>query len=59
MLAAPDIDVDVFRRQIASIGDKRPPFYLFVSQDDKALAASRRTSGTVARIAASIARRNT
>lgn len=52
MLAAPDIDVDVFRRQIASIGDKRPPFYLFVSQDDKALAASRRVWGSTARVGA-------
>ena len=52
MLAAPDIDVDVFRRQIAAIGDNRPPFYLFVSQDDKALAASRRVWGGNARVGA-------
>lgn len=52
MLAAPDIDVDVFRRQIASIGDKKPPFYLFVSQDDKALAVSRRVWGGNARVGA-------
>jgi esterase/lipase superfamily enzyme len=52
MLAAPDIDVDVFRRQIASIGDKRPPFYVFVSQDDKALAVSRRVWGSNARVGA-------
>ena len=50
MLAAPDIDVDVFRRQVASIGDKRPPFYLFVSQDDKALAFSTRVWGNTARV---------
>lgn len=52
MLAAPDIDVDVFRRQIAAIGDKRPPFYVFVSQDDKALAVSRRVWGSNARVGA-------
>jgi esterase/lipase superfamily enzyme len=52
MLAAPDIDVDVFRRQVASIGDKRPPFYLFVSQDDKALALSSRVWGGNARVGA-------
>lgn len=52
MLAAPDIDVDVFRRQIASIGDRKPPFYLFVSQDDKALALSRRVWGSNARVGA-------
>lgn len=52
MLAAPDIDVDVFRRQVAAIGDKRPPFYLFVSQDDKALAISSRVWGNTARVGA-------
>ena len=39
MLASPDIDVDVFRRQIAEI-DVKPrttQFTLFVSRDDKAL----------------------
>lgn len=50
MLAAPDVDVDVFGRQIAQIGDKRPPFTLFVSQDDKALAVSRRVWGSEARV---------
>ena len=40
MLASPDIDFDVFRRQIAEIeaSDKAPPVTLFVSKDDKALA---------------------
>src|SRR5271157_1812610 len=42
MLASPDIDVDVFRRQIADI-DVKPrttQFTLFVSRDDKALGIS-------------------
>ena len=42
MLASPDIDVDVFRRQIAEI-DAEPrstQFTLFVSRDDKALGLS-------------------
>jgi esterase/lipase superfamily enzyme len=52
MLAAPDVDVDVFRRQIATIGDKRPPFTLFVSQDDKALALSSRIWGNTPRLGA-------
>ncbi len=42
MLASPDIDVDVFRRQIAQI-DATPrstQFTLFVSRDDKALGLS-------------------
>jgi len=44
MLASPDIDVDVFRRQIAEIdaanGQKSTDFTLFVSRDDKALGLS-------------------
>ena len=42
MLASPDIDVDVFRRQIAEI-DAKPrstDFTLFVSRDDRALGIS-------------------
>ena len=42
MLASPDIDVDVFRRQIASI-DAKPrttQFTLFISRDDRALGLS-------------------
>jgi esterase/lipase superfamily enzyme len=41
MLVAPDVDVDVFRTQIRRMGTQRPRFFLFVSQDDKALALSR------------------
>lgn len=52
MLAAPDVDVDVFRRQIAEIGPGRPPFTLFVSRDDDALAVSRRVWGDRARLGA-------
>lgn len=52
MLAAPDVDVDVFRRQIAAIGDKRPPFTVFVSQDDRALALSTRIWGSNPRLGA-------
>jgi esterase/lipase superfamily enzyme len=50
MLAAPDVDVDVFRSQIADMGKHHPQFTLFVSQDDKALAVSRRVWGNVARL---------
>lgn len=45
MLAAPDVDFDVFRRQVAEIGPKRPPVTIFISQDDEALAVSRRVWG--------------
>ena len=42
MLASPDIDVDVFRRQIAEIdaGPRPAQFTLFVSRDDRALGLS-------------------
>jgi esterase/lipase superfamily enzyme len=42
MLASPDIDVDVFRRQIEEIdaNQRKTNFTLFVSRDDKALGIS-------------------
>lgn len=50
MLAAPDVDVDVFRRQIRAIGDNRPSFTVMVSQDDRALSLSRQVWGSTARL---------
>lgn len=52
VLAAPDIDVDVFRRQIKVIGERRPNMTIFVSQDDKALEASRRVWQSSAQLGA-------
>ena len=52
MLASPDVDVEVFRQQIAQIGVKHPPFVLFVSRDDKALALSSRIWGNNPRLGA-------
>jgi esterase/lipase superfamily enzyme len=52
ILASPDIDVDVFARQFVELGDHRPKFTIFVSQDDRALAASRLISGDVVRVGA-------
>lgn len=45
MLAAPDVDFDVFRRQVAEMGALRPKFTLMTSQDDDALAASTLVGG--------------
>ncbi|CAN7633698.1 alpha/beta hydrolase [Rhizobium sp. LjRoot98] len=50
MLAAPDVDVDVFRSQIEDMGERRPRFTLFVSADDRALAFSRRIWGDIPRL---------
>ncbi len=47
MLAAPDVDVDVARAGAMRMGKPRPRFTLFVSKDDRALAASRRVWGGV------------
>ncbi|RUM27521.1 alpha/beta fold hydrolase [Rhizobium vallis] len=50
ILASPDLDVDVFGRQFMSLGKEKPHFTIFVSQDDRALALSRRISGNVDRL---------
>ena len=40
VLAAPDIDVDVFRTQVSVIGPLKPPVTVLVSKDDRALSFS-------------------
>lgn len=50
ILASPDLDVDVFRRQFMVLGAKPPHFTIFVSRDDRALNISRRISGNVDRL---------
>ncbi|WP_183607714.1 MULTISPECIES: alpha/beta hydrolase [Rhizobium] len=52
ILAAPDVDVDVFSQQIVDMGKQHPQFTLFVSRDDRALAVSRRVWGDVSRLGA-------
>jgi esterase/lipase superfamily enzyme len=52
VLAAPDIDVDVFRQQVAVIGPLSPPMDLLVSRDDRALSLSSRLAGGNARVGA-------
>ncbi|MCT8161290.1 alpha/beta hydrolase [Pseudoruegeria sp. SHC-113] len=53
VLAAPDIDVDLFQTQMAQIGEDRARFYVLLSQDDAALKVSRRLAGGVPRVGAS------
>ena len=50
ILAAPDLDVDVFGQQYQSFDGKAPHFTLFVSRDDRALTLSKRISGNVERL---------
>jgi len=50
ILASPDIDVDVFKKQIAPFPKKNRRFYVLISKDDKALAASRKIAGGVNRV---------
>jgi esterase/lipase superfamily enzyme len=45
ILAAPDVDVDAAREYVMEMGEKRPRIILFVAQDDKALAISRKVWG--------------
>jgi esterase/lipase superfamily enzyme len=52
MLADADVDVDVFRQQLSDLGQPRPNFTLFVSRDDRALAASKRVWGGIGRLGA-------
>jgi esterase/lipase superfamily enzyme len=52
ILASPDIDIQVFAKQFAEMGTPRPKFTIFVSQDDRALAASSFITGRVSRLGA-------
>lgn len=52
MLAAPDVDFDVFQRQIQAMEVRPSLFTIFVSRDDEALAVSRRVWGDKTRLGA-------
>ena len=41
ILAAPDLDIDVFEQQFLALGEKRPYFTFIVSADDRALGLSK------------------
>jgi esterase/lipase superfamily enzyme len=49
-LAAPDIDVDVFKSQMRAFGRPRKPFYIVLSKDDKALGFSKFIAGGESRV---------
>jgi esterase/lipase superfamily enzyme len=52
VLASPDIDIDVFRAQMRTIGPLTPPMIVLVSRDDRALAVSGSISGERTRLGA-------
>lgn len=52
VLAAPDIDVDVFKSQLKRFGKPPKPFIVIVSSDDKALAFSNFIAGDKPRLGA-------
>lgn len=50
VLAAPDIDIEVFRTQMEIIGPLDPPITLLVAPDDRALRVSARLAGSRSKI---------
>jgi esterase/lipase superfamily enzyme len=52
IMAAPDVDVDVFRTQMKSLMNAGPQYILLASQDDLALSVSRRVWGSSVRLGA-------
>lgn len=50
ILMSPDIDVDVFKAEAATIGKLPDPFLIFTSKKDKALAVSARITGQTNRL---------
>lgn len=50
VLASPDIDVDVFKAQMARYGKPKKPFLVILSDDDKALQIARRIAGNRPRV---------
>lgn len=52
MLAAPDIDLNLFQSQLSYLRKQDRNFTVFASNDDKALGFSRRISGGVQRVGA-------
>jgi len=53
MLAAPDIDIDLFRTQIAILPPSiREKMFILISKDDGALRVSRRIAGGIPRVGA-------
>jgi esterase/lipase superfamily enzyme len=52
LLAAPDIDIDVFKSELRAFGKPTHPYYIVLSHDDKALAFSKFLAGGRSRVGA-------
>jgi esterase/lipase superfamily enzyme len=52
VLAAPDIDIDVFKAQLKRMGKPPKPYFVLVSRDDRALRLSRAIAGGKERVGA-------
>lgn len=52
ILAAPDIDIDIFRKQLKVVGNLKKPIIVLSTKDDLALATSRWLSGASAKAGA-------
>ena len=52
ILASPDLDIDVFRRQVREMGESRPLITVFVSRNDHALRLSALLAGGIERVGA-------
>lgn len=52
ILASPDIDADLFARQVSVFPKNERHFFVFVSKNDRALGVSRRIAGGVSRVGA-------
>lgn len=50
LLVAPDVDFNVFREKMQNMGDPRPRFVLFLSQDDHALKLAKSLMGGETRL---------
>ena len=50
VLAAPDIDIDVFKSQMRRFGNPQKPLYVVLSKDDRALWASKLIAGGETRV---------
>ena len=52
ILASPELDVGLFRRELLEMGERRPHVVLFISRNDRALHLSRLVSGGMTRLGA-------